>query len=348
MSALPDLYKLYKLPHKGELYPSFPSPIWSSPLTRWVSTNPRIIKEILNSPSFSVIKHEINKVEDKFHINLSHLVKLVKFLPVAQEGPEHKELRKKIALTIQKNSAKSIEFFESEFNHQFTHLLNSKSEIDLCQDLLLPVIQKTNQMISGAEKLNTKELNKISTVFDETLNLDKRIELNHSLEQIIQVLNDDFELEDCYFRIALFALGNDSALSTLSESMIHVFMKNPDQTLSSINWNEQIPVTGVPVIERVCLTDVDIDGTFFKKNQRVRLYLDAAGYQGDGCPHHSPLYFGSGSHLCLGMPIATKMWTVIISACSKVHKKIEVLEIKPRKNDNVFNVYEAIKIKIYD
>ena len=241
-----------------------------------------------------------------------------------------------------------MEFFKSEFNHQFTQLLSTKEEIDLCKDLLSPVIQKTNQIISETEKIQGQALNKVSTVFDETLNIENRVELNHTLEKIIKELHKDFELDDCYFRIALFALGNDSALSTISESMINILIKHPNQLLSSIDWDEQMPATGVPVIERVCLSDIDLGGISFKKSQRIRLYLDAAGYEDGGCPHHSPLYFGSGSHLCLGMPMAMKMWSIIVATCSHMKKKIEVTEIKPRKNDNVFNVYETIKLKIYD
>lgn len=348
MTALPDLYKLYKLSDKAHIYKSFSHPTWSQPLRRWISTHPKVIKDILNSSSFGVVNHEIKKIENKFDINLDHLSRLVEFLPVTKDSVEHKVLRKEFAITIQKNFEKSLAFFESEFYHLTHHLFKSKNEIDLCKDLLLPTILKTNQIISEIENINSDELVSLSTIFDETLNIEARIKLNLSLEKIINLLKIDYDLNACYFRMALFALGNDSALSTISESLICMFLKHPNQTLSSMKWPSEIPATGVPVIERVCLSDIVIAGVNIKKGQRARLYLDAAGYEGETCPHYASLYFGSGAHLCLGMPLASKMWEIVIQTLSKISKKVKMLEVKPRKNDNVFNVYEAIRIKIDD
>jgi hypothetical protein len=175
-----------------------------------------------------------------------------------------------------------------------------------------------------------------------------KLQVNLSIGNIVEEVKQRLDKEDCYFRIALFALGNDSMLSTMSESTIAMIIKNPDVALSSFNWDIQIPATGIPVIERVANVDLELDGFQIKMGQRVRLYLDAAGYIQTDYPSYSSMYFGSGSHLCLGMSIGNQVWSLVTHYFKKSHKKIKITKLSYRKNDNVFNIYDEFKVRLYD
>jgi hypothetical protein len=91
-----------------------------------------------------------------------------------------------------------------------------------------------------------------------------------------------------------------------------------------------------------------IDGVNILSGQKVRLYLDAAGYQQSESPTYAQIYFGAGAHTCLGMPIGKKIWDVVKSRFEKVHKKLIINTMEYRTPDNVFNIYESIKVDIYD
>jgi len=321
---------------------------WSDELNRWICISPEIIKVILNNSDFFVINHNIEKLAARFKIDISHLAKVIQQLPVTHDGINHKELRKRFALMLASRSAIVLVFFEKELTERLNQLVNSKKEFDLSQDLLKPLVQATSLLLSDVAWLKSNKLDKLSTIFDETLTLTSRIELNQSIGEILEGLKVNLDEDECYFRIALFALGNDSLLSTLSESLVSIFLRNSETVCSYINWDSQIPATGVPVVERISGIDIEISGNQIKKGQRVRLYLDTAGYIETSHPSYSSLYFGSGAHTCLGMPIGTKIWGIVTDVFRKIDKRIEITQLTYRKNDNVFNIYDEIKVRVYD
>ena len=341
-------YIIHKRSDKSDLYKCYEKMWWSGELKRWICISPEIIKTILNNPNFFVINHDIEKLVARFKIDVSYLAKVIQQLPVTQDGTAHKELRKRFALMLASRSDVVLAFFEKELTERLHQLINSKKEFDLSKDLLKPLVQETSLLLSDVAWLKSNKLDKLPTIFDETLTLTSRIELNQSIGEILEELKVNLDESECYFRIALFALGNDSLLSTISESLVSILLRNPDAVSSDITWDSQIPATGVPVIERISDIDIEISGNQIEKGQRVRLYLDSAGYIETSYPSYSALYFGSGAHTCLGMPIGTKIWTIVTDVFRKIDKRIVIAQLTYRKNDNVFNVYDEIMVSVYD
>jgi hypothetical protein len=341
-------YIIHRRSDKSSLYASDEKFWWSEQLNRWICLNPEIAKNVLSMTEFNVITHNHEKIAERFNVDVSHISKVASYLPVTHDGLTHKELRKKFALMIASNSGDAVSFFEREFKSVVKKKAESNEEFDFFQEILKPVLQKTSLILSGIDWLSNKNIDRLSTIFDETLTLNDRIELNLSVGSLVDELKRKLADEDCYFRVALFALGNDSLLSTMSESLISMIIRNQDRVLSSFNWEPQIPATGIPVLERVANADVALSGFQIKKSQRIRLYLDSAGYINTNYPSYSSLYFGSGSHACLGMSIGNRIWSVVINSFVDVNKKIELRKLAYRKNDNVFNVYDEIKVRFYD
>jgi cytochrome P450 len=341
-------YTIHKRSDKNDFYKNHEKMWWSDECARWICISPEIIKVILNNPNFFVITHNVEKLAVRFNIDISHLAKVIQQLPVTQNGMRHKELRKRFALVLASRSTVVLAFFEKEFANRLHHLIASKNEFDLSKDLLKPLVQESSLLLSDIAWLKNNKLDKLSTIFDETLSLKNRMELNQSVGEILEELKVNLDEEECYSRIAMFALGNDSILGTISESLVSVFLRNTETVSSNISWGNQIPATGVPVIERMAEIDIDIHGNKIKKGQRVRLYLDSAGYIETSYPSYSSIYFGSGSHTCLGMSIGTKIWTMVTDVFRRVDKKIEITQLIYRKNDNVFTIYDEINVRVYD
>jgi hypothetical protein len=243
-------YTIHRRSDKNQLYAGNEKFWWSDQLNRWICVSPEMIKKILNRPEFNVITHHHEKIAERFKVDISHISKVASYLPVTHDGVMHKELRKKFALMIASNSAEATSFFEKEFTTIVKQKIASNAVFDFCDEVLKPVIQKTSLILAGVEWLSNKNIDKLSTIFDETLILADRVELNLSVGDIVKELKQKLDDDECYFRIALFSLGNDSLLSTMSESLVLMAIKNPDTTLSNFNWDIQIPATGIPVIER--------------------------------------------------------------------------------------------------
>lgn len=337
-------YSIHRLPEKSDIYRQDDKLWWSEELERWMCTDTSLIKEVLNNSIFEVPSYSMEKVASKLSVNFEHNIKLVKYFPIAQDGEAHKLIRKRHALQIAKNAEVALNAFESCFRLRLEELtLRPNITINLYDELLVPSFYEFLAALIEVDSSLLASTDSISQVLDETLPLTIRLRINKIIEKLINSLPANISEDEKYFKVSVIALGTDSLIGTMTESLVHVLKANNGKLLCEMNWPEEIPVTGVPVIERVITEDYQLNDINLKSNQRIRLYLDAAGYIHSEMPSYSQLYFGSGSHLCLGMPTGRKIWKIIKDILEKTNKKITLQEVSRRKYDNVFNIYNNIK-----
>ena len=341
-------YLLHKEKDKNILYKNNKSLWWSQELNRWMCTNPDTIKLILNDANYAVHDYKIDAILERFNFELQHVAKLVAYFPIAKNGEAHKTIRKRAALEILKNSDDALKAFTSTLDSKMK-LLASNQSADLVKDILKPSLIASLLVLSGINNLAPSiSFDSLSQILDETMSLNKRIKINKIISEILSALPENMSEDDKYFRISLLALGSDSLIGTITESVAYILSKNQDKLCSDIVWDAEIPSTGVPVIERMSINDNLMDGVHVLSGQRVRLYLDSAGYQQSEAPSYAQLYFATGVHTCLGMPIGRKIWDIVKSRFEKVAKKLIIQAAEYRSPDNVFNIYESIKVDIYD
>lgn len=342
-----DYYTITKSSSKADIYRSRDF-FWVDEYKKWICFDPDINKMILNDSRFCVIKYDISNVENRFGYDLDALKKTIKNLPVAKDGDDHKTLRKAFAIQIKSKYDESLNCFNSNLQELIQAILLKDTELTDLQEHLEVIIWKTICCLSGLEKYSIAKASGLSQIFDETLPLTNRVKLNDLIEELATEIGKYIDNDDeVYFKVALMALGNDSLLSTLQESILLILLKNEGRYLDEMNWDIQIPASGVPVVERFASEDIKINQHIITKGQRVRLYLDSSGYSDLDGPKYSSLYFGSGSHLCLGMPIGIKIWECLRDELKKIHRKATVLRFNYRENDNVFNLLGTFQVKFY-
>jgi len=341
-------YLLHKDKNKNILYKNNKSLWWSPELNRWMCTNPDIIRLILNDANYAVHDYKIDTILERFNFELQHVAKLVAYFPIAKNGEAHKAIRKRSAVEILKNSDAALEAFTTKLDSKMK-LLSGNQSADIVKDILKPSLIASLLVLSGIHNLAPSiSFDSLSQILDETTSLNKRIKINKIIAEILSALPVDMSDDDKYFRISLLALGSDSLIGTITESVAYILSKNQDKLCSDIAWDSEIPSTGVPVIERMSINDNLMGGVNVLSGQRVRLYLDSAGYQQSELPSYAQIYFATGVHTCLGMPIGRKIWDIVKSRFEKVHKKLIISNMEYRTPDNVFNIYESIKVGIYD
>lgn len=340
-------YRLYKNQDKEFIYKAAEGLVYAEQLKRWISTHPDTIKKILCDERFSVIYYEFEKIATRFDIAMDEMIKVRPYMPLSFDGPKQLDLRKKIALLIAQQTDDALVYFENQIETQLNHLMKDNAVFDIQSDILKPVIQNTIVRLANCKNPKHINIDSLASIFDETASISSRKSLNDTIYQCKTNLEKNDE-DDIYFKIAFISMGIDSSLGTLSESLLSVLIKNKDIKLSAIDWPHQIPSTGVPVIERIANTDLEINNIQITKGERVRLYLDAAGYQNETPPNYASLYFGSGNHACLGASISKKFWMIFIKHLAKFHACMKIEEVLPRPHDNVFNTYDSIKVKIYE
>ncbi len=340
-------YAIHRLSDKHRYYADERKLWWSKELGRWMCVDPMLIKSILADDDFRVMSYSVDKITERLGIDLDHVKQLLRYFPLAQEGEAHKSIRKRHAMAIAEKSDQALQDFRISFEQKLAELASgSERTVDLLDGLLKPALQQFFATLSGIEKTYLNGSDSISQILDETLGLSKRVAINEKIQSLLESLPPEMSLDEKYFRISIVALGTDSMLGTLSQSLVTVLKRYPAGSPAEMHWDEELPATGVPVIERWLSADKTIGATSMQAGQRIRLYLDAAGYDHAEAPAYSALYFGSGSHLCLGMPVGRKLWKLITALFQTFNKKLTMIEANYREHDNVFNLYDTIKVKI--
>jgi cytochrome P450 len=310
-------------------------------------TDHETIRQILADPDFEVMDYSQSMLAKRLGISLDQVEKMLAHLPLAREGEDHKWIRKRHAVFITESINFALDSFRGTLQKQIASILLVTPTVDLVGELIKPSVYALISTLAGVDRVALTHGDSISQIFDETLSISKRINIDRKIGEIINSLPDNMSDDEKYFRIAMVALATDSLIGTLSESLSVMLKFNQGIKLSDIRWDEEPPATGTPVIERILRQTKIIADTTLLAGQRVRLYVESAGYSTER-PAYAKLYFGAGPHVCLGMSLGKQTWKIMTSCLSRVDRSLEVIEVLRRGYDNVFNGYNCIKTKVYD
>lgn len=338
-------YHFHKRSNREQVYFAQESIWWSNTLKKWMCSNPELIIKILNDTQFAVHSYQIKALEQKLNTELGYLSKIIEFFPLGFEGEIHKEMRKSSAQKLAERMAGTLEVFRKEIQARIEGFDRDSQNIELYTALIEPSVKRTLLYMADLECLYEQPILSISQLFDQAISVKKRLEINAQIGKLIEIMPGDMDTEDKYSRLSTFAIGYDSILGSLTESLVRTLQQNLDKKTHDIVWSESLPNTGVPVIERVAACNVEIGSVLIKKGQKVRLYLEAAGYAESENSVYNSLFFGSGIHKCVGMHLSNAMWKVLIQELSKISCTIQIQHLHYREEDYVFNIFDEIKVR---
>jgi cytochrome P450 len=133
----------------------------------------------------------------------------------------------------------------------------------------------------------------------------------------------------------------------LGQSLLQVLAENPNRALGDIAFDRDFPATGLPLIERRAESAAVLGGRTIRTGDRLRLFLDAAGFDGSETTVFSELYFATGKHKCPGMNFSRRCWKILANRLSQSSSRMRLVETRQRKGDNVFNLAEAIEVTVH-
>lgn len=340
-------YQLHQRADKAQLYQ--PGKLWwSDEIKRWMCTDAETMRRILLDPAFHVMSYSQEKIAQRLGIPLDHVTRMVGYFPLALDGEAHKHLRKRHAAAIAQATDAALQAFSQTLADRLQHCLDAQQPVDLAQQALRPAVCAFIAALAGIDAPHLAHGDSLSQVLDETLSIPTRRRMDQTIAELAANLPGGMADEEKYFRIAMVALGTDSLLGTLTESLHQLLTRHAGMRLSAMPWPEAPPATGVPVIERMATERRDFLGARIAPDQRVRLYLDAAGYGAGAPPAFQPLYFGAGRHVCLGMAVAKQVWKILTTQLARVERTCDMLRAAYREHDNVFNLYKTLEVSIHE
>ena len=340
-------YLLHKLSGRSKIYQDHRELWWSGDLKKWLCTNPELIIKILEDQRFVVHSYDFSKLEERFGVSFQHIKKIVSYLPLALEAG-HKTARKNMAQVILGRHQECLLSFEKSLISKLNHITSEHDMIDLVQDAIQPSLKSALILLSGLQGLEDCETDAISQIFDAGISLHRRVEINGQIAMLLNKLPSSLSLDEKYFRISVFAIGYDSLLGSITSSVIMTLLRNQSTAVHKINWDKDMPYTGIPDIERVANEECELGGVTIGSGQAVRLYLESAGFADHKKSSYASLFYGHGIHKCVAMHLSNDIWKIFVNEFAKINRHFAISEINVRSNDYVFNVFSNIKLRFYD
>lgn len=338
---------IHRSPAKWDFY-NTPQPIfWSTELKCWITCDPETIVSILKNRSFSVVdyKHETANISQTLGVDFQATEQFLEHAPLAHEGKHHAALRKEMAVEIRERTEAALAEY-SEFCHtRISAIFGTAGRFNAVSELFAPCVFKLMSELSGVH-LETNDNVSPTQVFDRSLSVNRRKQINSLIGQINEQAGREFPAEIAGLRAAILVIGSDSLLGSLAESFCYEIARNAAKRLSDIAWDQKIPVTAVPYIERIASKAVEIGTSHIGEHQRVRIYLDVFKSSTAGDTAGIENYFGSGRHVCLGKIVSQKAWQILTAELSQIKKKIKIGKVEYRAADYLFNFPAVIEVDV--
>lgn len=165
---------------------------------------------------------------------------------------------------------------------------------------------------------------------------------------IIELQDPILSYEERYLRAAVLTLSVNTVIGSIGLTIVEHVNASPGTKFSSIDWQEDLIRTGLPVIEKLANRDTSLSCTTIYKGQTLRLFIESAGVSTDGSLSFSDMFFAVGSHNCLGMSFSKQSWNLFRHFMSTIPRSMRIIEVKDRDNDFVFNFPSLIKVAFND
>jgi hypothetical protein len=311
-------------------------------------TNPNVIKDILTDDRFGVHSYQIKALEEKTQEKFNYITEIIQYFPLALEGETHKELRKKGALSLAERINSTLDVFTTEISEKVESIQHVSKQINFYSEIIEPCIKRALLHLADLDSLANYPIISISQLFDQAISIKKRIRINDQIAELLQLLPDSMSENEKYFNLSIFAVGYDSLLGSFTESLVRTLQQNENIKINQINWSNELSNTGVPVIERVAMQDTELNGAAIKKGQKIRLYLESAGFVNSENAVYTQLFFGNGIHKCIGLHLSNAMWKIFVCELVKLEKYFEIKYLHYRTEDYVFNIFDEIEVSFND
>jgi cytochrome P450 len=346
------MLKLHHDSQKGASYRGFAPIQWSESLQSWCVFDADFMIAIMKSQDFVVVDYaaEYGRLAQRTRIDWQCLVDVLHSIPLTSEGTHHTQLRRDFAQLISARSAAAKAAVAEFADKSIPLLFRNRQRSELVDDLIEPVTDLLFGILLGVPvpEVSLKGPS-VSQIFDRSLSLNRRIQLQDALRHLSKSLADKTNdlTTSIEYATALLVVGHDSLLGSLGASLVALLEEQAEGArLCDISYPATLPRTGVPYVERVAKRDCTARGTEFRAGDRIRLFLDACPARGTSS-NEAP-YFGKGRHLCLGMDLTQWVWRTLTHSLAPLPFRLRIIETRLRENDYVFNVYDRIEVSVHE
>jgi hypothetical protein len=314
---------------------------WSKEINAWVCYDDSIIDQVLGSDKFEVPGYDLKKFEDRFSIKLPLTKEVMGQFPLSNEGPLHKELRKKMMGYIEKNSQLGIDIFITEFQQRLSKIDFTSNTFDL-GNILIDSILKANLALANIKVDSNFDYSDFALMLDDFQSIKSRIQRESSINDFL----DKIESDERAFKVALISVGINPLVSSILNSIIKILTnKNFEYLIKS----KFLYATGIKSIERICISATCINGFEFKARARIKLMSNTYETSNLSELEINRKFFISGTnHACQGMAFSLHIWKHAVRLIELYFTNLQIASVEYRQDDGIFlypkNLYVSYEL----
>ena len=338
---------LQKQPDRVSVYRRPPGLWLSKGRKRWMVTAPDLIREVMTSDAYSVPTYDVSTLSQRLHLDLAFLNSLREWLPLAHEGERHRILRASFARAITSRTEPALEALRQALEAR-TGLFDQPSGTEIClfASLFRPALREAIAALSDVSLPEEIAVELIPQLFDDTISLSRRRKINAVLEDISRRIPDVLGEEDRQTRMSIIALSANTLLGSVCQTFVEQLRRSPGLPMRGVTWGRELTRTALPLVEKRVVRQNVLGGQQLQPGDRVRLFIEAAGFDAEGRPCYDDLFFAVGPHKCVGMNFSLRAWQVVAEFLAKLDNRIALVELSERERDYVFNLPARILVKL--
>jgi len=257
-----------------------------------------IAKEIITSRAFSnfSMAEKYREIQNRTDIDFTASIRVLERLPVFLNGETHKKVRKAMASRVAVTKQKQMEVVVDTVDRLIPQHFMTPGQFDLVSDISKPIWRAISQQIVGENVCAPGLIDEIPQLFDPTLSIRRRLEIDSAIASVIQNIDDEK-----LTTIALSVLGAKPFQGSLSLSIYYAAKHHQGKPLRDYDWGGGYQRSSLEYVDRICTRDSTVAHQNIRRNERVRCITHSDKYSAEDNLNGM---FGYGGHLCLGRAIS--------------------------------------------
>lgn len=300
------------------------------------------VREILKSDRFSAypMMEIYEQIQLKTGLDFSASIKLLRCLPLFLKDKSHQDIRRAMAIKLASVQTKQRQSVIREIE-RIAEALTPGSEIDLLDELALPLWRSTSYCLLPREGDLSRLIESITKLFVPTLSLRKRLHINEGIQKYIDASGE--EADERLLMLSVAALGARPFVGSFALSIYEIATNNDGLRLSQIRWPSTLASSSLRFVDRVVVDPITSYGSDFNSGDRVRCYTHDSIY---GKSSNVDAVFGYGPHVCLGRTISEFCWRTLVDRLSKLDVILVPLECRMDTHTEPFTMPLIARVRV--
>lgn len=320
---------------------STPSPdkiIWSDERMKWLCYDDQLIDVVIHSEDFIVPSYDYSELEKKFSQNFEWTKQVIAHMPLANEGAVHQDLRRRMAMDVNRNLKEAVKVFSERLEEKFSTLNQNSGQTDIAC-LLIECILESNLILADVKLAKNIDYSDLTRMLDDSQSIKSRV----AREELIKSISSHMESEDKFYQMALMAIGVNALIGSILQSIIKILSNHDFNTLISKKY---LISNSIKHLERICVKDFVLDDKQIRRHDRLRLYVEGYEHAGMSEAVMNKKFFAAESHhACVGMSYSISIWRETLKIFSKHLKDMRLINFDYRSNDGIFHFPTHVRVE---